>query len=51
MERGGGEGRGREGGTVWMEDRRLERHFRREEGVFGGESEVGAVETSCFAYT
>ena len=36
--------------TVWMEDGGLECHFGGEERVFGGEGEVGAIETSCCVY-
>ena len=33
-----------------MEDGGLECHFGGEERVFGGEGEVGAIETSCCVY-
>ena len=36
--------------TIRVENRGLERHFWGKERVFGGEGEVGAVETSCGVY-
>ena len=36
--------------TVWVENWGLECHFGGKVRVFGGEGEVGAVESSCCVY-